>query len=49
MKENQKGRYATHYESIPHTCCNDPAMCDCECPACLEAWEIWKKEANDEH
>lgn len=27
-------RHATHYETIPHSDCQDPKHCDCECPVC---------------
>lgn len=40
-RKDQTGRHATHYESLPHDNCLDPARCDCECPACLYTWNGW--------
>lgn len=28
-------RFGTHYDTIPHGNCQDPARCDCSCDGCL--------------
>jgi hypothetical protein len=38
LHKDVRGRWGTHYETIPHDCCFDTDHCDCECKACMDAY-----------
>lgn len=33
-------RHPTHYETVPHDNCEDPAHCDCECERCMRVYVV---------
>ena len=46
-KRPSKNRFGTHYETIPHDNCQDPAHCDCDCPGCARAEAERKRKFRD--
>lgn len=33
----------------PHTACQFPWSCDCECEPCCDAWLMWMADGADTH
>jgi hypothetical protein len=45
VRKNMLGRRLTHHANPPHDRCQDPLFCDCECLACLAAWQYLRRES----